>query len=129
MRKGGERCVAPPLQPPVLFIQTAMRSRRLINNFPEGRGPPSLYPPLPYFATWKFKSPGHQESANLVSSPVAPTFISLYSEGEGVRLSTCIVAKVFRPDISFIELGPPCTCTQRSKGFSYCCLPSRFEFK
>lgn len=85
MRKGGERCVAPPLQPPVLFIQTAMRSRRLINNFPEGRGPPSLYPPLPYFATWKFKSPGHQESANLVSSPVAPTFISSLSLFRGRR--------------------------------------------
>lgn len=126
MRKGGGRCVAPPLQSPVLFIQTAVRSRRLINNFPEGRGPPSFLLRL--------------GSLNLLDIRRAPTWYrvrsrqllspaSLYSEGEGVRLSTCIVAKVFRPDISFIELGPPCTCTQRSKGFSYCCLPSRFEFK
>lgn len=68
-----------------------MRSRRLINNFPEGRGPPSLYPPLPYFATWKFKSPGHQESANLISSPVAPTFISLFRGRRGslIHLYRC----------------------------------------
>ena len=58
----------------------------------------------------------------MVSSPVAPSFISnpVFIQGGGVRLSTCIVAKVFQRDISFIrggrvKLGPPppvCTYTE-----------------
>lgn len=62
------------------------------------------------------------DTANLVSSPVAPSFISnpVFIQGGGVRLSTCIVAKVFQRDISFIrggrvKLGPPppvCTYTE-----------------
>lgn len=117
--------------PPIefyLFRQLCARARRLINNFPGGRGlsfcfdatdVTSLYPPT---SLLRLGSLNLLDTANLVSSPVAPSFISnpVFIQGGGVRLFTCIVAKVFQRDISFIrggrvKLGPPppvCTYTE-----------------
>lgn len=113
----------------VLFIQTAVCSCTTFNKqFPRGEGALVL---LRRNGCNLFVSPTSLlrlgslnllDTANLVSSPVAPSFISnpVFIQGGGVRLSTCIVAKVFQRDISFIrggrvKLGPPppvCTYTE-----------------
>lgn len=113
----------------VLFIQTAVCSCTTFNKqFPRGEGALVL---LGRNGCNLFVSPTSLlrlgslnllDTANLVSSPVAPSFISnpVFIQGGGVRLSTCIVAKVFQRDISFIrggrvKLGPPppvCTYTE-----------------
>lgn len=112
----------------VLFIQTAVCSCTTFNKQFRGEGALVL---LRRNGRNLFVSPTSLlrlgslnllDTANLVSSPVAPSFISkpVFIQGGGVRLSTCIVAKVFQRDISFIrggrvKLGPPppvCTYTE-----------------